>query len=203
MANRSQSHYPDIGVLGEDIVTQWLQSKGWIILHRRWRCRWGELDLVAKLDSQQKSQVTSHKLEVRIDNPSFVSQSKNISSGSWLLTPDSSPLIAFVEVKTRSKGSWDAGGLLAITPQKQAKLWQAAQCFLTTYPDFADYSCRFDVALVSCQKLLNRQQSQSPKTALTKAEATDLSSLSIQLGQAIKFAGCQLVLQEYFPSAFD
>ncbi len=191
MANRSQSHYPDIGVLGEDIVAQWLQSTGWKILHRRWRCRWGELDLVARLDSHYETAGEAEGAE---------------GVGLLGINPKSKielPLIAFVEVKTRSKGSWDAGGLLAITPQKQAKLWQAAQCFLTAYPDFADYSCRFDVALVSCQKLANCQQSQSPKTALTKAEATDLSSLSIQLGQAIKFAGCQLVLQEYFPSAFD
>ena len=191
MANRSQSHYPDIGVLGEDIVTQWLQSKGWIILHRRWRCRWGELDLVARLDSRYETAGEAEGAEgvgLLGINPKFKIEL---------------PLLAFVEVKTRSKGSWDAGGLLAITPQKQAKLWQAAQCFLTAYPDFADYSCRFDVALVSCQKLASRQESQSPKTALTKAEAIDLSSLSIQLGQVIKFAGCQLVLQQYLPSAFD
>ena len=191
MANLPRSHYLDIGVLGEEIVAQWLQSKGWIILHRRWRCRWGELDLVARLDSRYETAGGVEGAEgvgLLGINPKFKIEL---------------PLLAFVEVKTRSKGSWDAGGLLAITPQKQAKLWQAAQCFLTTYPDFADYSCRFDVALVSCHKLLNRQQSQSPKTALTKAEATDLSSLSIQLGQAIKFAGCQLVLQQYLPSAFD
>lgn len=188
MANRSQSHYPDIGVLGEDIVAQWLQSTGWKILHRRWRCRWGELDLVARLDSHYETAGETQGVRLLRINPKSKIEL---------------PLIAFVEVKTRSKGSWDAGGLLAITPQKQAKLWQAAQCFLTTYPDFADYPCRFDVALVSCQKLVNRQQSQSPKTALTKAEATDLSSLPIQLGQAIKFAGCQLVLQQYLPSAFD
>ncbi|HCF27932.1 MAG TPA: YraN family protein [Cyanobacteria bacterium UBA11049] len=191
MANRSQSHYLDIGVLGEDIVAQWLQSTGWTILHRRWRCRWGELDLVARLDPHYETAGGSEG-----------------SEGAWLLgrNPKSKielPLLAFVEVKTRSKNNWDVGGLLAITPQKQAKLWQAAQCFLTAYPDFADYPCRFDVALVSCQKLPNRQQSQSPETALTTAEAIDLSSLSIQLGQAIKFAGCQVVLQEYFPSAFD
>ena len=188
MANRSQSHYPDIGVLGEDLVAQWLQSTGWIILHRRWRCRWGELDLVAKLDSRYEGAEGAEGARLLGINPKSKIEL---------------PLLAFVEVKTRSKGSWDVGGLLAITPQKQAKLWQAAQCFLTAYPDFADYPCRFDVALVRCQKLPNRQQSQSPKTALTTVEPIDLTSLSIQLGQAIKFAGCQLVLQEYFPSAFD
>lgn len=109
---RSSSHYPDIGVLGEDFIAQWLQSSGWEVLHRRWRCRWGEIDIIAR----------------------------NLDT------------LAFVEVKTRSAGSWDAGGLLAITPQKQAKLWKTAQSFLATYQTFADYPCRFDVALVQCEK---------------------------------------------------
>ncbi|MGL4622749.1 YraN family protein, partial [Chroococcidiopsis sp.] len=38
MANHPAFHYPDIGVLGEDLVARWLQSSGWEILHRRWRC---------------------------------------------------------------------------------------------------------------------------------------------------------------------
>lgn len=109
---RSSSHYPDIGVLGEDFIAQWLQSSDWEIMHRRWRCRWGEIDIIAS----------------------------NLDT------------LAFVEVKTRSAGSWDAGGLLAITTQKQAKLWKTAQSFLATHQEFADFACRFDVALVYCEK---------------------------------------------------
>lgn len=112
MANDRSYHYPDIGVLGEDFIAQWLQSSGWKILHRRWRCSLGEIDLIA----------------------------------------NNSDLLAFVEVKTRSKGSWDAGGLLAITPQKQSKIWKTAQSFLVTNQEFTDYTCRFDVALVYCEK---------------------------------------------------
>lgn len=36
------------GILGEDLVAQWLEGEGWEILERRWRCRWGELDIIAK-----------------------------------------------------------------------------------------------------------------------------------------------------------
>ena len=35
------------GELGEKIVAQWLKSRGYEIKHHRWRCRWGEIDLIA------------------------------------------------------------------------------------------------------------------------------------------------------------
>jgi putative endonuclease len=152
-------HYPDIGVLGEDLVARWLQSSGWTILQRRWRCQWGELDLVAKLDL----------------------------------------CLAFVEVKTRKQKNWDAGGLLAITPQKQIRLWQAAEYFLSAYPDLATYQCRFDVALVQHRKLsVTQLRQRSPTFDISP----DLSSLSVRLGQAVVVAGYQIAIQEYLPAAF-
>lgn len=168
MANRPRSHYPDIGVLGEDLVAQWLRSKNWVILHRRWRCRWGEIDLIARQQPQ--------KSQVRKDNQSFSTQGGNPSL-------DSLPLLIFVEVKTRSSGNWDGGGLLSITPQKQAKLWQTARCFLATYPNLADLTCRFDVAVVCCQRLS--------------------TSETFQQTAAVPSNEYQLLLQDYIPSAFD
>lgn len=117
--DRPQS--PNLGLIGEDFVAQWLTDQGWAILQRRWRCRWGELDLIAQ------------------------------PSGPQAL---SSQLI-FVEVKVRSRGNWDGDGLLAITPSKQAKLWQAAQLFLASHDHLATHTCRFDVALVSCRRAPN------------------------------------------------
>lgn len=45
----SLSHHESesLGKLGEEITAQWLKNQGWEILASRWRCRWGELDLVA------------------------------------------------------------------------------------------------------------------------------------------------------------
>ena len=36
-----------IGELGEKLVALWLEFKGYQLLHQRWRCRWGEIDLIA------------------------------------------------------------------------------------------------------------------------------------------------------------
>jgi len=176
MANRSRSHYLDIGVLGEDLVTRWLRSTGWVILERRWHCRWGEIDIIARFEPLEQ-QPTLTNLQ-RIPG-------------------NSSPLLAFVEVKTRSRGNWDAGGLLSITPQKQAKLWQTARCFLATHPSMAEHQCRFDVALVRYRKLATKERHESSEVPVS------METLPAQLRQARSIAEYQLLLQDYIPSAFD
>jgi putative endonuclease len=38
----------DIGTLGEQLVARWLQLKNYQLLASNWRCRWGEIDLIAQ-----------------------------------------------------------------------------------------------------------------------------------------------------------
>jgi putative endonuclease len=158
-----------VGKWGEEIVARWLESQGWEILHRRWCCRWGELDLIAR--------------------------SRSDSIG---VSPS---ILAFVEVKTRGSDNWDADGLLAITAQKQAKLWQAAELFLSTYPELANLSCRFDVALVS-HCLLSPAQLSEDCSGISTTFAKQLLE-GIALGQPIVLADRSWTLQVYLESAFE
>jgi putative endonuclease len=136
-----------IGRLGEQLVSQWLEEQGWLILFRRWYSRWGEIDIIARSQTVE--------------------------------------LLAFVEIKTRSQNNWDADGALSITTSKQTKLCQAAALFLGKYPDFSDYYCRFDVALVSCQKFSDRNNHNN------------------YLSSSICEEEYQFILYNYIESAFD
>lgn len=102
--------------------------------------------------------------------------------------PDTQTL-AFVEVKTRQGRNWDQGGLLAVDFRKQQKLWQTANHFLCHHPQWAEYPCRFDVALVFCFGAAN-----SPPQPVPSAW---------QLGQRLDWLGYSLCLQHYLESAFD
>jgi putative endonuclease len=135
----------DSGKQGEEVVAQWLMSRGGKVLHQRWRWKRGEIDLIA------------------------------IESDTLL----------FIEVKTRNRSNWDADGLLAITPQKQARIVRTAELFLLKHPHFAEQPCRFDVAIVRHQPI-NRSMIGTPLHILA-----DLT------------AGEHLLLIDYIPGAFD
>lgn len=167
----------DPGFLGEALVAQWLLDNGWEIWARRWRCRWGEIDIIAaQTQSAQKEDFVKSNLDFGL---------------------------AFVEVKTRSRGSWDAGGLLAIAPSKQAKLLRTAELFLASRPELADFPCRFDVALVNCLRL--PRQAKLSKTESPHPSTEDPLALPspVDLGQPVRLGDYRLTLHRYIAGAFD
>ncbi|MGL5058877.1 MAG: YraN family protein [Microcoleus sp.] len=160
----------NIGTLGENLVSEWLQQQGWEILHRQYRCRWGEIDIIA-LGKDTENAIEGGKKNSQL-----------------LISLSQLPTLAFVEVKTRSRGNWDAGGMLAVSAAKQAKLWQTAEIFLSNRLDLVNNPCRFDVALVKCESLRPNTGQKLPST-----EANSSPALAVSY---------RLTLQEYIRSAF-
>ena len=107
--------------------------------------------------------------------------------------------IAFIEVKARSRGNWDADGLLAITPQKQEKLRKAAHFFLAKHPHLATFPCRFDIALVAAQ----RTASKAISTEELSPQPFSQSDFVPVMGQPIAIGIYRLTLQHYLEGAFD
>ncbi|MBD2253635.1 YraN family protein [Nostoc parmelioides] len=58
----------NIANLGEDFVAQWLQSTGWIILHRQFSCRWGEIDIIAQHTRNNQEYILAF-VEVKTRSP--------------------------------------------------------------------------------------------------------------------------------------
>ncbi len=176
-------------------------------------------DLVADWIQAQGGKVLEQRWHCRRGELDIVALMRGPSAGRQTI-------LAFIEVKTRSRGNWDAGGLLAITPSKQRKLWHSAQTYLAQHPNHAALACRFDVALVRCQKNNHRKSKSKPKPAEKPVPAQTAQSPDSQsgargepsgpqepaLGQArppsstdfwVKHNGYHLTLQHYLTNAFQ
>ena len=107
----------DIGTLGERLTERWLQLQNYELLAQNWRCRWGEIDLIA-LDKASKTlafvevKTRSHYNwdEDGLGAIDSVKQQKIVRTASWYLAkhPQLAELpcrfdVALVRYQTLSK----------------------------------------------------------------------------------------------------
>ncbi len=117
-----------------------------------------------------------------------------------------SQTVAFVEVKTRSKNNWDENGLLAVNQTKQEKIIKTASLFLAKYHHLAELPCQFDVALVSCGKLLPKlnKAKNSGKTTKVEEDCYKITRLTrLTIGKPVMIGQYELTIENYLESAFE
>lgn len=142
----------NIGRLGEEIIAKWLEQQNCQIIAQRWRCREGEIDLIA--------------LEKKTNT------------------------IIFVEVKTRNLRNWDENGLLAINEQKQAKILLTAETFLSKNPDYSQYNCRFDLALLNYQYIATKEEK-------------NILIIPQKLNSSILYQNYEIMIKNYLKNIID
>lgn len=105
------------------------------------------------------------------------------------------PTLAFVEVKTRRPHNWDNDGRAALSATKGDRLWKTAQMFLSQHPQYADWVCRFDLALVRYRPRPNLAAPTSPRDRKLPE--------SIQLGQPFTMETIEMTLHAYLPDVLQ
>ena len=58
-----------VGIEGEDLAAAWYEARGYQILARNWRCRFGELDLIVSQGRRVVFCEVKHRTSVRFGTP--------------------------------------------------------------------------------------------------------------------------------------
>lgn len=90
-----------IGTIGEDLAADFVINLGWSVLHRNWRCRYGELDLIVLAGEtlvivEVKTRATSmYDDPAEAVTPSKVARMRRLA-GIWLSEQDTwYPVVRF------------------------------------------------------------------------------------------------------------
>ncbi|AFZ46890.1 Uncharacterized protein family UPF0102 [Cyanobacterium stanieri PCC 7202] len=99
----------------------------------------GELgeEVVALWLTQQHYRILYHRWHCRWGEIDLIALDEKINQ------------LVFIEVKTRQPKNWDHDGLDMVNVGKQKKINITAQVFLSQHPPWQNYSCRFDLILVT------------------------------------------------------
>lgn len=120
-----------LGTRGEELAANYLQEHGYTILSRNVRTSYGEIDLIAS--------------RAEPDSPDHSRK-----------TEDDSPVIVFIEVKTRWSLAYGQPEE-SVTPRKQAHLLASIQAYMQSHPELPQ-TWRVDVIAVQWEQGSAEQQ---------------------------------------------
>ena len=75
----------EIGVMGENIAAQWLKNKGFEIIERNFRKKWGEIDIIARPQGLPVGEASKiHFVEVKtVSYETRQDLDRAVSHGTW------------------------------------------------------------------------------------------------------------------------
>lgn len=143
-----------VGQWGEEIACRYLQKKGYQVLERNFRNRWGELDIVCRktetsgLRSDAPEGIVSwfKKIFSRVKkNARGYNQPINEARG-----------LVFVEVKTLKQGTLDPEENM--THSKIKKLIRACEIYLSSHQLDLDSNWQIDVVAITLDQTTHKAQ---------------------------------------------
>lgn len=130
-----------IGKIGEDIAYKYLKDKGYTVIERNFRRKWGEIDLVCSKNKKECSMWnTGLSIITNVLRGTFVKE-QNVLRGT------NNKKIVFIEVKTLKSGS-ELNPEDNLTHIKQKKLLRTCELYLVEKRVDLDIEWQIDAILV-------------------------------------------------------
>ena len=165
-----------IGALGEELVCRWLELQNYSLLQQNWRCRWGEIDIIA----QNRDSKTLAFVEV-----------KTRSRNNW----DEGGLLA-VNATKQEKIIKTASMFLTKHPQ----LAELPCRFDVALVSYGNLSLRRNSS-IPLRLSATRGLEQDAKKRETKLDSKKVAQITI--GEAVIVGQYELTIENYIQSAFE
>ena len=152
---RSVSKHIEVGKAGEEIACRYLESKGYKIIERNFRKKWGEIDIVCKKKAQDFRTDKSQDLHKPLFK-SILSGIVNVLHGTkeYSIGSDFDDKIVFIEVKTLKSGNLNPED--NVTLSKQKKLIRTCELYLAEKNFNMDTDWQIDVVAITLDRSTNK-----------------------------------------------
>ncbi|WP_319422866.1 YraN family protein [Pleurocapsa sp. FMAR1] len=172
----------EIGIWGEKLVGRWLQIQDYELLQQNWRCRWGEIDLIA---------------QERVSKAIAFVEVKTRSKNNW----DENGLLAIDSAK-QEKIIKTASLFLAKYPQL-AELPCRFDVALVSYQKCLALRGQTPRRRQAQTKALDARNADLAEGAKERKKIDVKEIARLTIGQAVDIEQWQVTIENYLQSAFD